>query len=76
MARLPVCSGDEAIKTFMKAGWLYGRTKGSHVTLYKPMNPIVLTIPRHTALDRGLLRDQIKKSGMTVDRFVKLLKEI
>ncbi len=60
----------------MKAGWFYGPAKGSHMTLYKPMNPVVLTIPLHNVLDRGLLRDQIKKSGMTVDRFLGLLKEI
>jgi predicted RNA binding protein YcfA (HicA-like mRNA interferase family) len=76
MSKLPICSGEEAIKVFMKAGWLYGRTKGSHVTLYKPDNPTVLTIPLHKSLDRGLLRDQIKRAGMTVDRFVKLLNEV
>jgi predicted RNA binding protein YcfA (HicA-like mRNA interferase family) len=76
VAKLPICSGDEAIKVFMKAGWLYGRMKGSHVTLYKPIYPVVLTIPRHDVLDRGLLRDQIRKAGMTVDRFVGLLKSL
>jgi len=28
------------------------KNKGKPVTLYKPMNPVVLAIPRHEALDR------------------------
>jgi predicted RNA binding protein YcfA (HicA-like mRNA interferase family) len=76
MAKLPLCSGEEAIKAFMKAGWLHGRIKGSRVTHYRADNPTVLTIPLHKYLDRGLLRDLIKKSGLTVDRFMKLLNEV
>jgi len=35
---------------------------------------LTLSIPDHRELDRGLLRSQIRKAGITVDEFVELLK--
>lgn len=72
MPKLPVCSGEDAIKAFIKDGWLLGRQKGSHVTLYKTDSFVVLTIPLHDTLDKGLLRSQIKKAGMSVEQFTRL----
>lgn len=74
MARLPVCSGEEAVKAFVRAGWQVARQKGSHVSLTKPGNPNVLTVPLHRELDRGLLRALIRKAGLTVEEFEKLLR--
>jgi hypothetical protein len=34
-----------------------------------------LPIPDHRELDRGLLRDQIRKAGLTVEEFVMLLRK-
>jgi predicted RNA binding protein YcfA (HicA-like mRNA interferase family) len=48
--------------------------RGSHVTLFKPHHPVVLTVPLHRELGRGLLRDLIRKAGLTVDEFTQLLK--
>jgi len=31
MGRLPVLSGGEAVKAFVKAGWFVDRQRGSHV---------------------------------------------
>ncbi|MGH7834493.1 MAG: type II toxin-antitoxin system HicA family toxin [Candidatus Binatia bacterium] len=73
MAKLPVCSGEEAIKVFERAGWIRSRQKGSHLSLTKPGHPIVLTIPLHRELKPGLLRGLIRASGLTVDEFTELL---
>ncbi len=73
MARLPVCSGDEAIRAFEKAGWRVARQKGSHVSLVKPGTPVILTVPLHRELDRGLLKALIRKAGLTVEEFITLL---
>ncbi|MGB9792989.1 MAG: type II toxin-antitoxin system HicA family toxin [Thermacetogeniaceae bacterium] len=73
MARLPVCSGEDAIRAFEKAGWRVARQKGSHVSLVKPGTPVILTVPLHRELDRGLLRALIRKAGLTVEEFVALL---
>lgn len=75
MPRLPVCSGEEAIRAFEKAGWQVDRRRGSHVSMFKEGMPVVLTIPLHKELDRGLLRSQIRKSGLTVKQFIQLLKD-
>ena len=73
MPPLPVCSGREAIRAFSKAGWKVDRQKGSHVSMIKPGSSVVLTIPLHKELDRGLLREQIRKAGLTVEEFIRLL---
>jgi len=74
MSRLPVCSGEEAIRVFEKAGWQVDRQQGSHVSMFKEGVPVALTIPLHKELDKGLLRSQIRKSGLIVKQFVELLK--
>lgn len=73
MARLPVCSGEEAIRAFEKASWRVARQKGSHVSMVKPGTPVILTVPLHRELDRGLLRALIRKAGLTVEEFTALL---
>lgn len=73
MTRLPVCSGAEAVAAFQRAGWRRERQRGSHVTLTKAGVPVVLTVPLHDELGPGLLRALIRKAGLTVEEFVKLL---
>jgi len=73
MARLPVCSGADAIRAFERAGWSRAHQKGSHVTLIKSGAVVVLTVPLHRELGPGLLRNLIRKAGMTVEEFAELL---
>jgi predicted RNA binding protein YcfA (HicA-like mRNA interferase family) len=73
MAQLPVCSGSGAIRAFERAGWMQVRQRGSHVTLHREGVALVLTIPIHDTIDRGLLRGLIRKAGLTVDQFTDLL---
>jgi predicted RNA binding protein YcfA (HicA-like mRNA interferase family) len=56
------------------AGWNVARQKGSHVVLVKPGSMYSLSIPLHDELGPGLLRDQIRKAGLTVDEFIVLLR--
>lgn len=74
MAELPVCSGREAIRAFQQAGWRVDRQRGSHVSLAKEGSQMVLTVPLHRELDRGLLRTLIRRAGISVDQFVALLR--
>ncbi len=76
MSKLPVCSGAEALKVFREFGWTQDRQKGSHVSMVKSGSFVVLTIPLHPELDRGLLRGLIRKAGLTVARFVTSLNSI
>lgn len=72
--KLPVVSGTRAIKAFCRAGWIWDRQESSHVTLVKPGSVAVLTVPLHKELDRGLLRGFLRKAGLSVPEFLKLLK--
>lgn len=74
MSSFPVCSGADAIRAFERDGWSRARQHGSHVTLTKPGNPAILTIPLHRELDRGLLRGLIRKASLSVEDFSRLLR--
>ena len=65
-------SGPEAIEAFKKFGYSERKGKGSHVNLVKPGSNR-LTIPLHNELSVGLLVNEIKKAGLTVDEFLELL---
>jgi len=75
VARLPVVSGDEAIRAFEKAGWVVRRQVGSHVMLDKEGEVATLSVPRQRELGPGILRRLIKDAGLTVDKFVGLLRK-
>jgi hypothetical protein len=63
------------VNAFVKAGWTVDRLSGrKHYVLSRPDNPLSLSVPDHRELDRGLLRGLIRKAGLTVEEFVKLLK--
>jgi predicted RNA binding protein YcfA (HicA-like mRNA interferase family) len=72
MASLPVVSGERAVRTFQKAGWLRDHQHGSHVILIKAGHPATLSVPQHRELAPGTLRALIRASGMRVDQFVDL----
>jgi predicted RNA binding protein YcfA (HicA-like mRNA interferase family) len=73
LARLPRVSGAEAVRALEKAGWRASRQRGSHVVMVKDGEVASLSIPRHPELSPGLLRNQIRKSGLSVDQFIELL---
>ena len=74
MPPLPVVSGDKAARAFERYGYRYLHSRGSHMIYVKP-GSIKLSIPRDKELDRGLLRDLIRDSGLEVDEFIALLKK-
>jgi predicted RNA binding protein YcfA (HicA-like mRNA interferase family) len=71
---LPVVSGDEALRAFERAGWVFTRQTASHMCMKKAGEWACLSIPRHKTLDRGTLRSLIREAGLTVEEFCQLLK--
>lgn len=67
---------ERVVRAFEKAGWTVKRQKGSHVHLGKEGNPNILSIPVHKGkpIKQGLLKEQIKKAGLTEKEFLKLYK--
>ncbi len=65
---------DRVVKAFERAGWKSEGQRGSHVKLTKEGSMYVLSIPVHKGkpIKQGLLRDQIKKAGLTVEKFLEL----
>lgn len=72
MAGLHNLKPDRVVKAFERAGWQNEGQRGSHVKLSKEGNSNILSIPVHKGkpLKQGLLRDQIKKAGLTVEEFL------
>ena len=73
--KLPVVSGEKAIKAFINAGFVKVRQRGSHVRLEKiEGNDIIkLTVPLHNPMKKGTISRLIKDAGLTIDEFVNLL---
>jgi predicted RNA binding protein YcfA (HicA-like mRNA interferase family) len=60
------------IRAFEKAGYSISRVSGSHFVLKHAERPTVI-IPRHDPVKTGLLLDQVKASGLTIEEFEGLL---
>lgn len=76
MNKLPIVSGNDAVRAFEKLGYQVVRQKGSHIRMRDDANPThqPLTIPNHKELKPGLLRRLIRDAGLTVEQFNELLK--
>jgi predicted RNA binding protein YcfA (HicA-like mRNA interferase family) len=74
-SKLPVVSGQEAIRAFQGLGYEVVRQRGSHIRLRHRTDAArqPLTIPDHRALKPGLLRHLIRDSQIEVDEFQRLL---
>lgn len=74
MAGLHNLKPDRVVRAFVRAGWKIEGQKGSHIKLTREGNPNILSIPVHRGkpIKKGLLLDQIKKAGLTVEEFLKL----
>ena len=76
MPKLPVVSGEEAVRAFTRGGFRFRRQRSSHVQLADESGQILLSVPVHSGEDLppGTLRRLVSQSGLTVDEFRRLLK--
>lgn len=74
MPKLTNISGKEAVKTFTKFGYIHVHTSGDHAILQKSGSPS-LSIPLHKEVAPFLLKTQIKRAGILIDDYVKVLKK-
>ncbi|MCX5634964.1 MAG: type II toxin-antitoxin system HicA family toxin [Planctomycetota bacterium] len=75
MPKLPVISGNQAIRCFGKIGYQVVHQRGSHVRMHHKSDSTrqPLTIPRHKTLGKGLLRKLLRDAQLTIEEFIKLL---
>lgn len=72
MPKLANISGRDAVKAFVRAGYIHAHTSGTHAILQKSGFPS-LSIPLHKEVARFLLKSQIKRASMTEKEFLELL---
>ena len=73
VAKLPIISGAEAVRSFQRAGWRQDRQRGSHVILVKSGMVASLSVPQHREIAPGTIRALIRNAGMSVSEFVSLI---
>jgi len=75
MSRLPVVSGEKAVKCFKKLGYVIVRQKGSHIRMWhkSDRSKKPLTIPKHKVLGKGLLRKLLRDAEISIEEFRVLL---
>ena len=69
MPRLPVLSGEEAVRVFESLGWSVARQRGSHIVMTKPGEMATLSVPNHPTVAKGTLRSLIRSARLTVSEF-------
>ena len=72
MPKLTNISGKDAVKVFLKFGYSHVHTSGDHAILQKSGSPS-LSIPLHKEVAPFLLKSQVKKAGILIDDFIKVL---
>jgi len=73
MPRLPILSGEEAIKVLEKIGYHQIRQRGSHIRLAHSLKKSV-TVPNYKIISRGLLRKILRDAEVSTEEFLKYLK--
>lgn len=72
MRKIPVISGETAIKALSKIGYEFARQRGSHVRLRHPKRAPA-TIPAKGELSVKTIKSIIKQAGLTLEEFLALL---
>lgn len=74
MSPLPVVSGRELVKLFVKLGYAVDRQRGSHIILRHCEPPHRrLVVPDHAEIANGTLRTLLRESGLSVEDLRRLL---
>lgn len=75
--KLPIVSGEQAIKLLQKDGFSVTRQKGSHISLHKKLEDgsiILVVVPRKREIKKGTLLSIIKQSRMNREEFISKIK--
>jgi len=76
--KLPVVSGEQAIRTLKSIGYEVVRQRGSHVRMRDRTAPQIhrpVTIPLHKELKPGILKKLIRDANLSVEEFRELYKK-
>ena len=75
MSKLPILSGKEIIRALSKIGYHKSRQRGSHIRL-ECEGRRSITVPNYKTIDRSLLRKILRDAELSINEFIKLLKDL
>ena len=75
MPKVPIVSGEEAVRAPKRLGFTFDRQRGSHAILKKqtPDGEIGCVIPMHRQIAAGTLRSALKMAGIEIEEFAAAL---
>ena len=75
MPKVPLVSGEEAVRALQRLGFHIDRQKGSHVILKKRVvqGQLGCVIPMHREIAAGTLRSALKMAGVEIEEFTAAL---
>jgi predicted RNA binding protein YcfA (HicA-like mRNA interferase family) len=74
MTNFPSLTGDEIIRTLLKAGFQKVSQRGSHVKMAHPNGKnTVVPVHKGESIGIGLMRKILKDAGFTKQQFLKLI---
>lgn len=77
MGKLPVITPKKLIKIMTLIGYEFDNQIGSHIILRKNEYPFRrITIPEHKEIAKGTLRSIIRETGLTLNEFLELYKQV
>ena len=71
MSKLPLVSGDEAVKALERLGFVFLRQKGSHAIMRRGSQGCV--VPMHREIRQGTLHGVLKQAGVSEAEFKEVL---
>jgi predicted RNA binding protein YcfA (HicA-like mRNA interferase family) len=74
MPELPIVSGDQCVSAHERIGYRVARTRGSHVRM-RCIGRRPVTVPKHRELDRGTVRAILRTADISIEEFIKLVRE-
>ncbi len=73
MTKLPVVSGQQCVKAFLRIGFIVIRQRGSHIILRRDDPFSQITIPNHKVIDLGTLRSILRMADLSIEKFIDLM---
>ena len=73
MTKLPVVSGQQCVKAFLRIGFIVIRQRGSHIILRRDDPFSQITIPNHKVIDRGTLRSILRIADLSIEKIIDLM---
>ena len=76
MTRLPRgLSSRQVVKALGKVGFYIKRKKGSHIVIRRDDPFAQVVVPDHKSIDTGTLESILDGASLSVDEFIRLLKQ-